>query len=154
MGEVYIHDPELRRNALGLELRRPAASLPQSAHSPLFAISTGRVLLMSLVGEVTTIIQNQANNTKLTSYPTTGSAVDLCAVLNIANKEVGTLFGITGLFSDALKGANAGAVETLQRPVVLPVGTLDLDCAASNTGGIKWLLTYVPLDDGARVAVA
>jgi hypothetical protein len=138
----------------GARVDRATATLPQTTQSALFTISTGRVLLFGIVGEVTTIIQNQANNTKLVANPTTGSDVDICAVLSIANKEAGCLFGITGLFTDAMVGSNAGATTWPYKPVVLPVGTLDLNCAASNTGNVKWSLWYVPLDDGASVAAA
>lgn len=139
---------------LGFRVDRAAAALPQTAQAALFTIAGGRVLVSSIVGEVTTIIQTQANNTKLVANPTTGTDVDLCAVLNISAKEAGTLFGITGLFSDALVGANAGATVVPRNGIVLPIGTLDLSCAASNTGAIKWVLHYFPLDEGASVVAA
>lgn len=144
----------MRLALLGFKVDRSAANLPQSTQSALFNIRGGRVAITSIVGEVTTAIQNQANNTKLVSNPTTGTDVDLCAVLSVANKEAGTLFGITGIFSDALVGANAGATVGQQRPVILPIGTLDLSCAASNTGAVKWSVFYVPVDDGAYVEAA
>lgn len=144
----------IRAINLGRKVERATATLPQTAAGALFNIVGGRVVLTSIVGEVTTIIQNQANNTKLTANPTTGTSVDICAVLNIQAKEVGTLFGITGTFATAMVGANAGATVIPSNPVVLPVGSLDLDCAASNTGSVKWALTYYPLDVGAYVEAA
>ena len=51
----------------------------------------GRVIVNMLLGEVTTVIQTQANNTKLIAHPTSGSDVDLCAVSDIAALEVGGL---------------------------------------------------------------
>lgn len=144
----------IRAINLGRKVERATATLPQTAAHALFTVTGGRVVLTSIVGEVTTIIQNQANNTKLTANPTTGTSVDICAVLSIANDEVGCLYGITGLFTDAMVGANAGATVIPRNPVVLPIGTLDLDCAASNTGSVKWTLTYYPLDVGAYVEAA
>jgi hypothetical protein len=151
---VLISGDQLRTVLFGTKVDRATATLPQTTQSALFTISGGRVLMTGIVGEVTTVIQTQANNTKLVANPTTGTDVDLCAVLSITAKEAGTLFGITGLFSDALVGANAGATVWPRNPVVLPIGTLDLSCAASNTGSVKWSLFYVPLDNGASVAVA
>ncbi len=145
---------QIRQLLFGQKVDRATAALPQSTQAALFTITGGRVLLLGIVGEVTTVIQTQANNTKLVSNPTTGTDVDLCAVLSITAKEVGTLFGITGLFSDALVGANAGATVFPRNPVILPIGTLDLSCAASNTGNVKWSVFYVPLDDGATMAAA
>ena len=138
----------------GFRVSRSTAALPQTAQSALFNVTGGRVMILGVVGEVTTIIQNQANNTKIVANPTTGSDVDLCAVLSTANKEVGTLFGITGTFATALVGSNAGAGVMCSQPVVVPVGTIDLNCAASNTGSVKWDLWYLPLDDGAAVTAA
>lgn len=139
---------------LGRRVDRDTANLPQNTQSALFTVAGGRVAVLGIIGEVTTAIQNQACNTKLVSNPTTGTDVDICAVLSIANKEAGTLFGITGLFTDALVGANAGATVWPRNPVVLPIGTLDLSTAASNSGKVKWSLFYVPLDDGAIVTAA
>lgn len=138
----------------GIKVSRATGTLPASTTKALFTIAGGRVLLLGIVGEVTTAIQNQACNTKLTANPTTGTDVDICAVLNIANDEIGCLYGITGLFSDAMVGSNAGAGVWPRNPVVLPAGTLDLSTAATNTGSVKWDLWYVPLDTSATVTAA
>lgn len=151
---TIISGPQVRQLALGTKVDRTTAALPQTTQSALFTIAGGRILLTSIVGEVTTVIQTQANNTKLVSNPTTGTDVDICAVLDVTADQVGCLYGITGLFSDALVGANAGATVVPRNAVVLPIGTLDLSCAASNTGSVKWSITYVPLDDGASVVAA
>lgn len=151
---VLIQGTQLRTLLLGTKVDRATAALPQTTAHALFTVSTGRILLTSIVGQVTTAIQNQANNTKLVANPTTGTSVDICAVLSIANDEAGCLYGITGLFTDALVGSNAGATVIPRNQIVIPVGTIDLDCAASNTGSVKWSITYVPLDDGASVAAA
>lgn len=144
----------LRSALLGLAVERATAALPQTTQSALFTVTGGRILLTSIVGEVTTVIQTQANNTKIVSNPTTGTDVDLCAVLDISADQVGCLYGITGTFATAMVGANAGATVIPVNAIVVPVGTIDLSCAASNTGSVKWKITYVPLDDGASVAAA
>lgn len=144
----------LRATRLGIPVERATATLPQTTQSALFNVVGGRIAILGIIGEVTTVIQTQANNTKIVSNPTTGTDVDLCAVLSITAKEVGTLFGITGTFTDAMVGANAGATVMPDRPVVVPIGTIDLSCAASNTGSVKWAILYVPIDDGAYVTAA
>lgn len=144
----------LRSALLGLTVERATAALPQTTQSALFTVTGGRILLTSIVGEVTTVIQTQANNTKIVSNPTTGTDVDLCAVLDISADQVGCLYGITGTFATAMVGANAGATVIPALGIVIPIGTIDLSCAASNTGSVKWKMTYVPLDDGASVAAA
>jgi len=150
----YIAGKALRKLNLGVKVERATATLPQTAQAALFNVKTGRVAVTAIIGEVTVVIQTQANNTKLVANPTTGTDVDLCAVLSISAKEVGCLFGITGLFSDAMVGANAGATVIPKNPVVVPVGSIDLNCAASNTGSVKWTVFYIPIDDGAYVEAA
>lgn len=142
------------KSAFGTRVSRATAALPQTTQSALFAVTGGRVLITSIVGQVTTVIQTQANATKLVANPTTGTDVDLCATLDITADQVGCLYGITGTLATAMVGANAGATVVPTNAVVVPVGTIDLSCAASNTGAVKWDLTYIPLDDGAAVTAA
>lgn len=141
----------LRNHMLGIKVNKASATLPASTTQDLFTVSTGRILLTGIVGEGTTVVQTQANNTKLVSVPTTGSSVDLCAVLDITADEVGCLYGITGTFATAMVGANAGAGVFPALGIVIPIGTIKLSCAATNTGATKWSMTYVPIDDGAYV---
>jgi hypothetical protein len=149
-----IQPTALREGALGTFVERATATLPQTTQSALFTIAGGRVILTSIAGQVTTAIQNQANNTKLVANPTAGTDVDICSVLNIANDEAGCLYGITGAFSDAMVGANAGATVMIWCGIILAAGTLDLSCAASNTGSVKWAVTYLPFDSGATLVAA
>lgn len=132
---------------------RATDTLPQTAAEALFTVSGGRIIVTQIIGEVTTAIQNQANNAKLTLNVATGTDVDLCAVLNIANDEVGTLYGITGTAADAMLGYGQTVKEQAQ-DVILKPGTIDLNCSASNTGSVKWTLYWAPMDPGAYVAPA
>lgn len=140
--------------AFGIKVDRATAVLPQTTSGTLFTVAGGRVLVTNITGEVTTVIQTQANNTKLVATPTTGTAVDMCAVLDISADEVGCLYTITGLPSDAMYGPNAGLGQVMSRGLVVPIGTIKLSCAASNTGSVKWSITYLPWDDGASVVAA
>jgi hypothetical protein len=139
-------------------ITRPTEALPQTADGALFRISGGKVRVTEIVGEVTTAIQNQANNTKLKHNPSgVGADVDICAVLDIANDAVGTLYAITGDFSDAMVDG-LWSLETDElmekRGIILGPGDIELDCAASNTGSVKWTLNYELVDEGANVALA
>lgn len=137
----------------GFRTRRDTAALPASIAAPIFMISIGRILLLGIVGEVTTVIQTQPNNAKLVCNPTVGANLDICADLDITDDPVGLLYGITGTFANPLIGSGT-AVPWPQRRVVLPPGTLDLSCAATSTGSVKWDLYWVPLDDGASAVAA
>lgn len=141
--------------SIGEVVQRATASLPQTTAASLFTVANGRVLITSIVGEVTTIIETQANATKLIATPTIGTAVDMCVALDITADEVGCLYGITGTPGDALVGTDAGLTISMgNKGIVVNAGTIDLDCAASNTGAIKWTVHYVPIDEGATLVAA
>lgn len=151
---VLNSDLIYRDNKLGIRVDRDTDTLPQATTEALFTVVGGRVAITQIIGEVTTVIQNKENNTKLVSNPTNGTDADLCDVLNIAADEKGTLYGITGISSDDLIGVNAGALRGQTVDVIVPSGTIDLSCAASSTGAVKWTLFYYPIDVGAYVEAA
>lgn len=141
----------------GRTVNRTTAALPQTTASALFTVSTGRVIVTSIIGEVTTVIQTQANNTKLQFNPDdTGATQDLCAVLDITADPVGTMYSITGTPATAMQDALnfLPSSKVLSQPLVLKPGAIELNCAASNTGSVKWTLTYWPLDTGAKIVAA
>ncbi len=141
-------NPFLRRRT-----ERATAALPATTSGALFTISGGNIVVTQILGEVTTVIQNQACNTKLIHNVETGTDQDLCAVLNIQADEVGTLYGVSGVFSEAMLGSGQ-AVTAQTRPFVLKPGTIDLNTAATNTGSVKWTLYWAPLDGTGFVAAA
>jgi hypothetical protein len=151
---VLIKGEATRLAMKGALVTKASATLPATTTQNLFTISGGLVLVTSIVGVVTTVIQAQANATKLTSAPTVGTAADLCATLDITGDEAGTLYSITGVLGDAMLGVNAGAVPDMLKPVIVPAGVIRLSCAATNTGATRWLMTYIPLETGARVVSA
>jgi hypothetical protein len=134
-------------------VERDAANLPQTTQTAYFTVS-GRVLITQIVGEVTTVIETQDNNTKLVANPTVGADVDLCAVLNITADAEGTIYTITGTLADAMVATTSGAVIAQASAVLVAAGTIDLYCAASNTGQTKWTVHYIPLDAGSTVVTA
>jgi hypothetical protein len=132
---------------------RSAANLPATTATPYFTV-TGKVRIIDIIGEVTTVVQNQACNTKLIANPTVGADVDICAVANIANDAVGTMYTITGTFATALQKSASGAIVAQAAPVVVAAGTIDLSTAATNTGATKWTVRWEPIDAGAAVIAA
>ena len=141
-----------------VRLTRATKALPQTADEALFRITGGAVRIKSIIGEVTTAIQNQANNTKLKFNPSgTGSDLDLCAVLDIANDAVGTLYSIVGVLATALKSTNLWAVVPADNipaeGIILCPGDIELDCAASNTGSIKWTIEWEPLEPNSHLVI-
>jgi len=132
---------------------RVSNTLPQSVAAPIFVVS-GAVKIVEIVGEVMTVIQTQLNNTKLIANPTVGADTDICAVLDITAAAVGSMFNITGTLANAMVKQANGAHIAQAGEVVIPTGTIDLSCSASNTGAIKWSVAYIALEAGATVAAA
>jgi len=153
MGDTSLYDMLIA--GLPQQASRATDTLPQTTAEALFTI-TGTIELLAIVGEVTTAIQNQANATKLTFNPTgAGASTDLCAALDIDNDAAGVLYTISGDFSDAmLEGvwcAERTSTANTSKGVILGAGTIDLDCAASNTGNIQWFVLWRPIESGSTV---
>lgn len=132
---------------------RALATLPATTATPYFTV-TGRIKLVNIVGEVTTVVQTQACNAKLISNPTVGSDVDLCAVLDITAAAVGAQFSITGTLANAMVKTTSGAGVFQAAPLLIQPGTIDFSTSATNTGATKWKIEYIPVDPGARVFAA
>jgi hypothetical protein len=151
----HIADVQTRYITEGRLVSRATSTLPASTSLNIFTVAGGRVLLVGLVGEVTTIIQAQACTVKVTSTPTTGTAVDLSAAsASISALEVGGKLTLPAAAATAMVTGNAGGVIFRQAQWVIPIGSLSYTTSATNTGSIKWDLLYVPLDNGANVVAA
>ncbi len=140
---------------LGIKVSRATATLPQTTQAAIFTIGTGRVIVTSLIGTVTTATGATATNLSVTGNPTSGTDVVLGSVVASASKEIGATFTLPVTFGGTLQVQNAGAAGTpIGTGFILNPGTLDIITSANNTGSIKWDLTYIPLDDGAVVTAA
>jgi hypothetical protein len=148
----YIKDTDLLLMGLGRPVARATANLPQTATGNLFAVTGGRVVVTSIVGQVTTAIQAQATVVKLRAVPTVGAVNDMSGTVDINAAAAGALLAATGLAGDALVLSTGGAVSMLRNAVMVAVGNIALNTAASSTGQIKWALTYYAYDIGAAVA--
>lgn len=142
-------------NVMGIRVDRATADCLTGAAYVLFNIVGGRVLMTNILGEVTTQLEAQADNVKLQSNPTTGTTVDLCAVVETNGDNVGTLYTIAGAPATAMQVSEHGAGLGMSiSGIVLPVGAIECVSAADRTGSIKWSVWYVPIDDGAYVTAA
>ncbi len=136
-------------------------ALPASTTGQVFRVKGGRVLVKLLLGEVTTIIQAQATTFKFsskkldTASAAVGTAVDLCATLDLNAREVGGLIVVEGDGTAAV-GSNAGAayIGSQGGTFILPQGEVYATTVATSTGAIKYDMWYQPLDAGAYVEPA
>ena len=138
----------------GFKVSRDTEALPQTGDGALFTITGGLVRVTLIVGEVTTVIQTQANNTKLVFNPAaSGADQDICAVLSITGDPVGELYTISGTVGDAMR-SDLLIGNGMDQDLILSEGDIELNCAASNTGSVKWSVWYYPIDLGAVVNVS
>ena len=152
---VLDNGAALRKGLLGLTVTRATATLPATTQAAIFTISGGQVLVTGLIGTVTTATGATATTLQVVGNPTSGTDVNLSTAVSVASKEIGTIITLGTSVGGALSVQNAGGgALPLGTGFVLNAGTLDLVTSATNTGSVKWTLTYVPIDSGASVTAA
>jgi hypothetical protein len=152
---TLVNSSSVRLLRAGNLVSRAAANLPQTAQTPMYTISGGRVMIQYFVLQITTIVQAQATTVQFIATPTAGTAVNLTnSTGDINGKEVGASVTFATTLGGTAVVNNAGA-NVLAAPVfVMNPGTLDFKTVASSTGAFKIDLIYVPLDTGASVVTA
>lgn len=150
---TIIQGDQLRTLNLG---QRTSKAYPTMAVETkvLFNITGGRVLLTAIYGLVTTSI-TVAGTSQLQSNPTasgaTTSVMSTATDLGTTDTPAGDLLGLTAPGSAIGRG---GVVQTLTNSLVIPVGAIEQVNATGVDGGITWVVTWVPLDNGALLAAA
>lgn len=136
-------------------------ALPATTTGQLFRVKGGRVVVRALLGQVTTAIQAQADNVKVSSKAldalsaVIGTAVDIAANVDVTGLQVGGFYFVEGDGTAAVL-SNAGGVlgGTNDGSWIAPQGEIYLTTSATNTGAVKWDIWYQPLDSGAFVEPA
>lgn len=158
-----LMDPTATYNPrMGFSVTKVSNLADGAGTDDLFTVS-GRVLITSLTGEVTTVVGGAAT---LKIRDVTNS-VDLCAATTIDSDAVGTMYALTSISANILNGTGAapviGSIPNIsgaQQVDVAIVGdaqaslTLAQVLDAADTGAITWVLTYIPLVSGATVTAA
>jgi hypothetical protein len=136
-------------------ITRTTANIPQTTSTNIFTVTGAPIEILSIIGEVTTIIQNQVNLGKLQITDTASSTTrDICVAASIQNLAVGTFITITGTLASAMV-TNAGGTAIAQAGGILcPIGAIKFNTSASSTGQIRWYLRYRPLGTSAVVTAA
>lgn len=149
---TLIQGSQLRTLGFGQRASKSTGTLAASTVA-LFTVAGGRVALTSVYGVVGTAV-TVANSYKLQHNPTSGTTVDLCAATDIGTTDTpaGDLLSFTGeaVGSSLSRG---GAVESLRAPIVLAAGQVE-SVSGGTDGEITWVVTWVPLDDGASLVAA
>ena len=147
-------------NALGtLSLVRPAADLFDGTTTTIFNVS-GKCAIRAFVMEVKDgALDATTNNVKVQANPTTGTTTDLCANLDTASHEEGTIYALgAGNITAALGFGSSGAVIGQTRPIFINAGTIDLvssgDNAVTNSATIEVVIFWDPVEPGAEITIA
>jgi len=139
------------RNSYGIKVERLAAVLPATAAQTIFTVTGGRILLTTLVGEVTTVCTATVTNLKIDAVGTVSTVVTPLAINTLVTSlAVGNEFAFSALGAVA----TVGSAVTQNNETIIPPGIVRITTDATNTGAMKWLVTYIPLDDGATVAAS
>lgn len=153
----FIKGTQLREMALGLRVSKATGTLT-AATVTRFTVAGGECLITSMYGLVTTSV-TVANSYYLQLAPTTGATAQLCTSLDIGTTDTvaGSLltFGAsTATAPPKLMSASTAAGGYGQAlSTVVTTGSIQ-DVSAGTDGAITWVLTYVPLTDGATIVAA
>ena len=150
---VIVQGDQIRTVALGVRAAKAYPTLAVETKT-LFNVTGGKVLITSIVGEVTTSI-TVANTVKLQANPTVGTTGNLCAATDLGTTDTlaGSLLSFDGIPASSIR-QGVGTVPALPQGIVVNTGTIEQVTATGADGGITWVLTYVPVDNGAAVVAA
>ncbi|KKN14267.1 hypothetical protein LCGC14_0997780 [marine sediment metagenome] len=147
---------------LGIQVDRPASIIPQTVGTPgteYYTIAGGLVLITGLVG-LFTVVPGGAVNAQWCHNPDTGTDTDVCIATALAGAAEGDLMSISGIAAAGmlpLGGSVAqlmGGVAGTNKGLVLDSGALGVFTSASQTGNWRWVLWYMPIENGATVVAA
>lgn len=140
----------------GYLVARATSALPATATGNIFTVTGGRILIVSLVGEVTTAVQNQACTIALGYAPTvgTGSTTALGTASSVIAAPIGTHVGFNPGGAAAVDLATQAGVSVPSARFLVDPGAVTITTSATNTGSVKWDLIYVPYDTNVTVTAA
>ena len=140
----------------GYLVSRATNTLPATATGNIFTVTGGRILIVSLVGEVTAAVQNQACTVAVGYAPTvgTGSTTALGTASSVIAAPIGTHVSFNPGGAAAVDLATQAGVTVPSTRFLVDAGAITITTSATNTGSVKWDLIYVPYDTNATVAAA
>lgn len=167
--ETYSPFP-YRGGPMGIKVSRAAAADANGATN-IFTIAGGIIGITGLIGVRTVVQGGGASNI---SFSHSTGPTDLCiATATSATDPVGTVYAVAGDVGDScIIGAGTGVANTVTplepgRLVatslqyggtilfIVGVGNITVTfSAAAPTGSTRYVLTYIPYDDGVTVVAA
>ncbi len=128
-------------------------ALPASTTWAIFTV-TWVVEVISIIWVVTTVIQTQACNCKISTV-SNSATTDVCADLDITWKLAQSRMSITWTFANAMiNTAKWVPVARQATSFIAQEGTIILTTSATNTWNIRWFVRYKPLQEWSRIVWA
>ena len=143
---------------LGIRVDRATEAIPVTTDT-LFNVVGGRIALLGMVGEVTSVMDGTGTTIFPVANPTAaGTSTPLCALSgSMATKARGIRLSLpAAVGTGMLLAATCGAAVLAQHPPwLIEAGTIDITVGGgANAGLMSWTVWYFPVDDGAYVEVA
>lgn len=155
---TIIQGTSVRQIALGNIAHRPTAALPQTATQTIFNCS-GAIVITSLVGRVTSALGATVTTLSIGVTPSGGGSAQnagLASATAITSAAANVALSLGATLGAALQVSAAGAPVLIVTPggLYVPAGAITITTSASDTGSVKWDMTWVSFDDNAGVTVA
>lgn len=153
----FIQGTQLRTMTLGTRVSKATGTLT-AATVTRFTVAGGECLITSMYGLVTTSV-TVANSYYLQLAPTTGQTAQLCTALDIGTTDTtaGSLLTFAASTATAppklMSASTAAGGYGQPLTAVVTSGSIQ-DVSVGTDGAITWVLTYVPLTDGATIVAA
>jgi len=151
---VLTDGAKLFEASLGIHVARATATT--AADQDLFSIDGGRVILLGLIGEVTTAIGAGSQDFEIDLDPDDGgSNVALSTLVAVDADVTGTMYSLNTTAGGALVASlDVSYNGHLATPIVLKQGDIVLDVTGTEAGSVKWDAWYLPLDLGASLTAS
>jgi hypothetical protein len=149
---VIIPGYQLEDLVIGILNLKKSLTLPQNTTSTLFTVTGGAILVTSLVGVVTTAIQNQACNLSLGTVPSAGTAAaaGIGGPNSIQNLAAGTVVAAPSSVGSPGAALTAPSVPGSTTPIVNPYhGTVTVTVTGGTVTAVFVNGNQVGSGDGA-----
>ncbi len=134
---------------------RATAVLPASVQEALFTIAGGLVKVTDFIGEVTVAMDATTTTLTLVANPTVGADINVATASgDIASDTAGQLYSVGGNVGGAWNIDGTATEGMIVTGLVFNTGTIDLLTSATNTGSVRWIIKWVPIDIGASLVAA
>ncbi len=121
----------------------------------MFTVAGGPILITSLVGEITTVSQTQANTVEIGLVATNTFNHDFTTGVEVTGDLDGDRYVFDATATESVltpcTGADGGSAGTMTHWYCSP-GVITLTATASpHTGNVLWYMTFIPLAQGVTV---